>query len=304
MKWKKLGLVFNPKGKFDWAVSHALQPTPLVLEDRIRAFVGLRDAQGVSRIGFVDVDRHDPGRVLGYSPTPILDIGEDGCFDENGVVPSAIVADGTRLYLFYAGYQLGKKVRFSVLGGLAVSDDGGVSFRRQQRVPVFERTDKETLFRVPHSVIVEDGLWRAWYGAGDHFVQGAAKTLPVYDIRYTESRSVTEFREDGRVVLPTTGTEYRLGRPYLFRRAPGRHYLFYGFSTEDEPYRLGYAVSDDLLTWRREDDRLGIVPSESGWDSEMLAYPAVVATGSKVVMLYNGRNYGEDGFGAAELVEW
>src|SRR6185437_2290189 len=127
MKWRELGLVFNPAGKFEWAVSHALQPTPLVLKDRIRVFVGLRDSQGVSRVGAVDLDRNDPAVVLSYSTQPVLDIREDGCFDENGVVPSAVIKHDGVVYLYYAGYQLGAKVRFTVLGGLAISDDGGVT---------------------------------------------------------------------------------------------------------------------------------------------------------------------------------
>lgn len=304
MRWKKLGLVFDPRGKFSWADKHALQPTPLILEDRIRVFVGLRDGKGVSRVGYVDLDKTDPTRVLGYSAKPVLDIGEDGCFDDNGVVPSAVVVHDGRVFMYYAGYQLGAKVRFLVLGGLAISEDGGETFQRYQRVPVFERTRKETLFRVPHTVVYEGGYWKVWYGGGNRFAQGGRKTLPIYDIRYLESTSPTRFPEEGTVVLETAGEEYRLGRPFVFIRAPGQYYMFYGYSTEQEPYRLGYAESGDLKSWTRRDADLGLPLASEGWDSQMMAYPSVIQLDGKVYMFYNGNNYGEDGFGAAELLEW
>ena len=40
---KNKKLIFSPKGKIDWAVDTALQPTPLVLDDRIRVYAGFRD---------------------------------------------------------------------------------------------------------------------------------------------------------------------------------------------------------------------------------------------------------------------
>ena len=303
MKWNRRGLIFNPKGKFDWAEKHALQPTPLVLTDKIRVFVGLRDASGVSRIGYVDLAKEDPAKVLSFSKKPILDVGEDGCFDENGVVPSAVVVHENKIYLFYAGYQVGTKVRFSVLGGLAISEDGGETFKRASRTPVFERNTDETLFRVPHTVLLEDGLWKAWYGGGDHFIQGKEKSLPVYDIRYTESTTAYNFAKAGRVILETSGNEYRLGRPYVIKNN-NIYYMFYGYSTETSPYKLGYAQSVDLKNWIRCDDNLGVDLAKEGWDSEMMAYPSVLQLNSKTYLFYNGNNYGEEGFGLLELVEW
>lgn len=302
MKWIKKGLLFNPKNKFYWATSHALQPTPFVLDDKIRVFSGFRDDKGQSRIGFVDLDKNNPTEIISLSERPILDLGEPGCFDEHGVVPSAIVKNGSQIFLFYAGYQIGHGVRFSVLGGLAISNDGGQTFTRARRVPVFERTEQETLFRVPHTVLLENDIWKAWYGGGDHFIYGVNKSLPVYDIRYTESQDPYHF-STGRILLETSGDEYRLGRPFVLNQN-GMYYMFYGFSTENAPYKLGYATSSDLISWERKDEQLGLDLSASGWDSQMMAYPAIIQSNEKTYMLYNGNNYGEEGFGLAELLQW
>lgn len=303
MKWRKFGLIFN-SGCFDWSRDSALQPTPLKLDDRIRVFVGSRDDNGVSRIGYADLDVNDPAKVIGYSKAPVLDIGDDGCFDENGVVPSAVVKLDGVVYLFYAGYQLGTKVRFSVLGGLAISVDDGKTFKRIKKTPVFERNDAETLFRVPHSVVFKDNVWKAWYGGGDHFIRRGETTLPAYDIRYTESINPEYFNQVGRVLLETQNDEYRLGRPFFYEKTPGEYVLFYGYSNGSVQYKLGAAFSKDCLNWVRKDDEFNLFSNDGDWDFEMTAYPSVVDLNGRVYLLYNGNNYGQDGFGLAELIEW
>src|SRR5205807_3262627 len=135
----------------------------------------------------VDLDADNPSKVLRVSDRPALDVGIPGAFDENGVVPCAIVRRDHSLYLYYAGYQLGHKVKFFVFSGLAISTDGGNSFQRYSRVPISDRTDREPYFRVVHSLMPENGVWKIWYGGGDSFSQANGKQLPNYDIRYTES---------------------------------------------------------------------------------------------------------------------
>jgi hypothetical protein len=304
MKWLKKGLIFAPDGRLPWARHSALQPTPLVIEDKcIRIYVGLRDEKGVSRVGFVDVDPDNPKRVLDVAEDPVLDIGIDGAFDENGVVPCAVARRNGKIFMYYAGYQLGQKVRFFVLGGLATSDDGGQSFTRYQRTPILERSDQDMFFRVVHSVMLMDGFWRIWYGGGSEWVQGKSKTLPVYDVKYLDSPDGIHLGGEGRVCIPVKGgDEHRVGRPYVIRDQ-GIFKMFYSIGTRTSGYRLGYAESGDGTSWERKDELIGIDVSLSGWDSQMLAYPSVVRREDRVYLFYNGNNYGETGVGYAILEE-
>ncbi|HJR05810.1 MAG TPA: hypothetical protein VJ842_00835 [Pyrinomonadaceae bacterium] len=303
MKWLKRGLVYSPGGASDWAHNSALQPTPYLTPDNtIRIYVGMRDESGVSRVGYVEVSADDPSQVVRVSERPVLDIGKDGAFDENGVVPCAISAreDGA-LHLFYAGYQLGQKVRFYVFGGLATSRDGGESFERYERVPVCDRTDDELLFRVIHTMMFDEGKWKAWYGGGSEFeIDDDGKQYPSYNIRYAESPDGIHLSRDYKVCLDTAGEEYRVGRPYVIKDG-GIYKMFYGASTKTEGYRLAYAESPDGINWTRKDSEVGIDVSESGWDSRMQGYPAVVSCKGKTYMFYNGNDYGREGFGYAEL---
>lgn len=304
MKWIKKGLIYGPPGNQEWARHSALQPTPLLLDpETIRVYCGFRDNDGISRVGFVDIDADNPSRVLRVSDRPVLDIGVPGAFDENGVVPCAIVSRENNLYLYYAGYQLGQKVKFFVFSGLAISRDGGRSFERHSRVPICDRSDRELFFRVIHSIRLEQGRWKVWYGAGDTYTTVDGIQLPNYDIRYTESADGIALDSDFVLAVKVRGNEYRVGRPYVIR-ANGFYRMFYSAGTHSDGYRLAYAESQDGINWSRKDEEVGITVSTQGWDSEMQAYPAIISSKDKTYLFYNGNNYGRDGFGYAVLEHW
>ncbi len=305
MQWEKKGLIYGPSGESSWAKHSALQPTPLVMTEAgfIRVFAGMRDQEGVSRVGFVDVDAENPAHVRRVSRTPALDVGIPGAFDENGVVPCAIVERDGELHLFYAGYQIGQKVKFYVFGGLAVSRDGGETFTRLSRVPISDRTDAELFFRVIHTMMRDGKGWRAWYGGGDSFDTSNGFQYPRYNIRHAFSADGIHLENDYQVCVDMRGGEYRVGRPYVIKR--GELYrMFYGVGTVEEGYRLAYAESSDGINWTRKDSEVGIEISSSGWDSHMQAYPAVVTYEDHTYMFYNGNDYGRGGFGYAALKSW
>jgi hypothetical protein len=211
-----------------------------------------------------------------------------------------VVERDGKLYLYYAGYQLGQKVRFFVFGGLAVSDDGGATFRRHSRVPICDRTDDEMLFRVIHTMMLDDGRWRAWYGAGSVFSNSDGRQLPNYNIRHAEAPNGVTLDRDYAVCIDTGAEEYRVGRPYVIKR-DGVYRMFYCADTAARGYRMAYAESSDGIAWVRKDDEIGIDVSASGWDSGMQAYPSLIEHRDRVYLFYNGNNYGEEGFGYAEL---
>ena len=73
--------------------------------------------------------------------------------------------------------------------------------------------------------------------------------------------------------------------------------MWYCYAIDD--YRIGYAESQDGITWERKDNEVGIDVSESGWDSEMIEYPFVFEHKRGKYMFYNGNDYGNEGIGYA-----
>jgi predicted GH43/DUF377 family glycosyl hydrolase len=305
MKWEKRGLIYGPDGSSGWARHSALQPTPLLREAQgyIRVFVGMRDSEGVGRIGFLDVSAENPSKVLRVSNSPVLDIGGPGAFDDNGVIPSAIVERDGRLYLFYAGYQLVRKVKFLAFGGVAISDDDGETFTRYSRAPICDRTNDEVCFRVIHTMMFDDGGWRAWYGGGDSFEVEHDKQYPRYNVRHAESPDGIHLSEDYQVCIDMSDAEHRVGRPYVIKDG-SLYRMFYGAGTKENGYRLGYADSMNGVDWTRKDREIGIDISASGWDSQMQAFPSVVRYDAQTFLFYNGNDYGSEGFGYAVLEHW
>lgn len=303
MRWQKQGLIWSPDGTNSWRNAHAMVPTPyLKSTDCIRLYVASTDLDMVGRVGFLDLDARDPSRILGISNEPVLDIGEPGCFDDNGINTTAVLPNGDELWMYYLGYQKGVRVRYFLFGGLAVSIDGGDTFVRRSRVPVIDRGDRETLLRSAPWVLRDRGKWRMWYVAGERHIVVDGTTRPTYEIRHLESDDGVIWPRQGEtaISLLDDGDEYALGRPYVVRLEQG-YRMWYSMRTQSLGYRLGYATSPDGLTWTRQDDAKGLEPSEQGWDSEMICYGAEFSTEYGVYIFYNGNDYGRSGVGYAVL---
>jgi sucrose-6-phosphate hydrolase SacC (GH32 family) len=294
MKIKRLGLVFQPKFDNSWQDNSCLQPTPLMLEDRIRVFVGMRNKSGVSRVGYVDIDKNNPMQVLGYSQSPILDIGENGCFDDNGVVPCSILQDKEKILLYYAGYLIPSNFKFHVFSGLAISEDGGTSFQRYKKVPLMERTNNETCFRVVHSIIKKDESYTFFYGGGS-----STKGLsPIYDIRTTVTNNLYSVTEEYKTAINLAPGRTRVGRPFVIK-IRDLYYMFYGYSDAKTQYKLEYATSTNCENW--QSNPIEIYGGDSDLDNEMSAYPSIFFTNDKYYILYNGNDYGKYGLLLGEL---
>lgn len=305
MKWLKHGVIWRPDGSRGWARSHATAPTPIRLDDgTLRVYVQSRDADNVGRVGFVDLDPADPRRVIGEAQSPVLDVGEPGSFDDNGVFQTSVVplADG-RLAMYYVGFELCHHIRYRLLTGLAVSGDGGASFQRIKSVPILERSTEEPHFRCGAFVRREADRFRMWYIAGGSWETIDGKALPVYDIRYLESDDGVRWPDNGQVVLPIdSAVEHGFGRPYIVRR-PDHDRMHYSIRKRTPArYRMGLATSEDGIVWKRRDGDLGIDVSSSGWEDDSVEYGAEIDAGGRTWLFYNGNDFGRTGICIAELL--
>src|SRR5262245_55099905 len=301
MNWVKRGLVYGPRGERSWARHSALTPTPFLVSDEvIRVYAGFRDDQGISRIGYVDVDATDPSRVITVSKEPILDIGRPGCFDDHGVILGDVVRSQEGVRMYYVGFQHADKVKFLAFTGLARSQDDGLSFQRVSETPVLDRSDEGLFIRAIHTVRQDQGVWRLWYAAGRRWEYIAGAPYPAYSIYCLESGDGITLGGAGRLCLEGRDGEYRIGRPRV-DRSDGLYTMYYTRGTVAGDYLPGYAESRDGLVWSRMDERVGIDPSPDGWDSRTLCYPSPCRVNGKVYLFYNGNDMGRDGFGFAEL---
>lgn len=304
LRWHKLGLVWHPPGTQGWARSHAMIPTPLLeANGSLRIYYSACDALGIARPAWVDLDADDPTRVLAAASAPLLDTGRPGTFDDNGAVVTSVVAvDERTRFLYYVGFELCHHIRYRLLTGLAISEDGGMTFRKYLETPILERSPAELYFRCGPQVIREDGRFRMWYIAGSEWTEVQGKQLPVYVIRHLTSTDGIHWPEVGETLrFPMGDDEHGFGRPWVVPRPEGGYDMYYSVRRRSlGAYRLGFATSDDGLAWQRQDDRLGLDVSPTGWDSEAVAYSAVISLGDRTYCFYNGNGFGASGFGCAE----
>lgn len=305
MKWIKKGLVYSPKGDVEWAKHSALTPTPLMLNEKvIRIYAGFRDENGVSRIGYVDVEAENPSNVIRVSKSPVLDIGEPGTFDDNGVILGEVLRVDSDVYMYYVGFQLVKNVKFLAYSGLAISKDGGNTFQRYSTAPILDRSAKDKYIAAIHSVIFDEGIWKVWYASGNGWEYINDQPFPQYNIKYLESSNpylLNKSKSENLACVEVKGNEYRIGRPRVYK-INGKYFMFYTKGTTRGDYVAGFAESCDGKNWIRRDDELGLYPSNSGWDSLALCYPSLIRYREKIYAFYNGNNMGREGFGYAEMI--
>lgn len=312
MKWEKRGLIFCPDGSQDWQFQFAMLPTPLLINPkRLRVFIGFCDEQMRGRIGYVDVNPSNPSQILEISKKPILDLGRNGCFDDNGVVPISVIRKEELIYLYYVGFQLGVKVPYYMFCGLAISSDNGDSFKRYSEVPILDRKDSELFARcgcfVRHEPQESKDAFKMWYvgSVGEGWVANIdQKKLPLYQMKYINSADGIDWNENRskKCMEFANEDEHGFGRPYVFKEQ-NIYKMYYSIRTYSRGYYIGYAESNDGVRWNRKDSLCNITTSKSGWDSKNISYPTLFKNHQKSYMFYNGNGCGQSGFGYAELVD-
>jgi hypothetical protein len=221
-------------------------------------------------------------------------------------MPGCIVSHGANKYLYYVGWNVSSTVPYRNSIGLAITKDDGETFERIYQGPIMDRTAVEPFLCATPFVLIENGIWRMWYLSGVGWEMHDNRAEPLYNIRYAESDDGIEWRRMKRVCIDfKTPSEGGLASPCVIPSRSG-YQMWYcyrnraNYRTEtSSAYRIGYAESPDGLTWTRRDEVAGIDVSESGWDSEMTAYPHVFQHDGRLMLLYNGNGFGRSGFGLA-----
>jgi hypothetical protein len=296
-RWIKKGLIFAAPGAPDWLHSHAALPVADRIGDLHRVYFSSRDKAGRAQVGYFEIKLNAADKILRLSATPVIALGPMGAFDDSGVTTSWVVNHQGKKYHYYSGWSLGVTVPFYFYVGLALSEDGGESYQRVSCAPILERNVVDPYLTASPCVLVEDDLWRMWYVSGTGWEMNEGKPRHHYHIRYAESSDGIHWRREGRVCIDyKSRDEYAIARPCVIKEN-GLYKMWY--SHRGESYRIGYAESADGIEWNRKDAQCGIDVSNSGWDSEMIAYPYVFEHEGRHYMLYNGDGYGRTGIGLA-----
>lgn len=316
MKWTKRGLIFQPSQHVlpNGCSEFAQSPQALVCEDYVRVYFSTRrrEANGnfLSHIAFVDFDK-GMKNILRVSTDRVIELGRLGCFDEHGIFPMNVVRHNGAVYAFTCGWSRRVSVSVETSIGLAISRDGGSTFQKMGEGPILSSSLHEPFLVGDPFVAVCGRTWHMWYIYGTRWIRNHApgsSAERVYKIAHATSTDGVTWIRDGRPLisdslnpdecqaLPTViGVNHRYHMYFCYREATDFR------RNKNRGYRIGYAHSDDLQNWTRDDENVGIGFSSEGWDSDMMCYPHVFRCDENVYLLYNGNEFGRDGFGLARL---
>lgn len=315
-RWRKLGLVFSPASVANrpaWMHEYAQAPNVVIYDDFIRVFFCCRPPpdekkQFISRCAFVDLDRKNLFKIVRVSTQPVLELGGLGDFDEFGTYPVSVIRDEENLLAYYGGWTRCVSVPFDVALGVARSKNRGESFEKLGRGPVLSASMTEPFVITSPKIRKYDNVWYLFYTAGRRWFIDNGRAEIIYKLRMATSQDGMVWKRLNKDIMEDAlGAEEAQACPDVIF-SQGRYHMFFCYrqatdfrKNKRNSYRIGYASSFNLTDWTRDDKRVGIEPSEDGFDSEMVAYPTVFALDDSVFMLYLGNEVGRCGFGLAKL---
>ncbi len=307
MSWVKKGLVYAPSQKYDWNQSHAQVPVVDIFNEKIwRIYYSSRDKNNISRTSFIEVEAGNPENILYEHSSPILDLGRPGTFDDCGIMPTCIInsGKGNEKYLYYIGWTKPESLPYKNAIGIAVTEDG-IHFRKMFETPVLAYNQNEQYF-CGTAYVIKEKLWRMWYLSCIKWEMIDGKQEPYYNIKYAESEDGINWKREESVAIELkNGNEGGLVSAAVVKENDS-YKMWYGMRSAngyrthiEKSYRIGFAESENGISWTRKDEAAGIDISKKGWDSEMISYPYIVTYKEKKYLFYNGNGFGRSGFGYA-----
>jgi hypothetical protein len=193
--------------------------------------------------------------------------------------------------------------------GHAISYDEGESYVRIGLGPVVAPSLMEP-FLIGDPFVLHDGeQFHMWYIFGTCWSKGVVgepeRTYRIGHQLSIDGHNWTRSADGRQIVEPLNELEAQ-AMPTVALIDGVAHMFFcyrntFGFRKDSSKgYRLGHATSTNMSDWTRTESDFGNWREPGGWDSEMMCYPNVHSDGDSLYLLYNGNQFGHDGFGLAE----
>ena len=317
MKWNKLGKIFDPTGITlpNGCVQFAQSPQALVFDDFVRIYFSTRAARPgngkyLSHIAFVDMDLGLSQSIRVSATERVIPLGGLGCFDEHGIFPMNVVRHAgrdPRVHLRLEPARLG--FRRDRHRPRRSADDDGLTFQRLGTGPVAGGVAARALpgrrrlrpghrRRLSHVVHLRHGLEAA---------RCRARPERVYKIGHAASprRASPGSKEEARRSSPTAWRRRMPGAADGRRVSATVSHVLLLPAVVGLPDEHGPRLPDRLMhgrrpgDWTRDDERSA---SRSRPEAGIRRWCATRTCSSATeYLLYNGNDFGRDGFGLAVL---
>ncbi len=282
MNWIKKGPIFC-------GVSAQL-PVVDVYANKYRIYFSRRDGKGHSLPCYVDFAKNLKEIIYTSIQQPILDLGKPGSFDHNGIMPTDIITleNGIK-YLYYVGWSKRLDVPYHNSIGLAISKDGGNTWKKYSEGPILSASAIDPNFIGTVSVeppLLNLNYWRMNYSSA-RWVEIEGKLEPIYDIKTATSKNGLNWYHSGIIEMSLNDDE---GGIAAFRKCRNRYFFSVRNKSDFRTNTLNsYKIKSVDLYMSNEDLEL-----EPEGDELMCAYPFIIEEEDKFIMFYN-TDFGKNG---------
>lgn len=290
MRAIKKGLIYETN---NWAQCPVVDD----LGTKLRIYYSARGCDGRSFITYIEVHALDPSMVLYEHKAPIIGLGDNGMFDQDGMIPSCIRRIGTNKFLYYTGWSRKLSVPYeNQIGMLKVN---GNFHQRLYKGPIIGKSRSNPIFT--GSLLIQndylgslDVMYKGFYISCNKWVNGE----PYYSLRSAKSingidwdsheNEIDLVEGEGGICSPALHGVDKM--TFCVRGNEGYRLL------ANKSYSIQWAQLENNK-WIRKGSLPGLEKSESGWDSQMVCYPYI----HKDFIFYNGNNFGRSGIGFAQI---
>lgn len=299
MEWIKKGQVFKIGKKHEKLNSHASNPLAVHLQgDVFRVFFSSRDVNNRSSVGYVDMDIVKSS-IINECQLPVLEYGTKDSYYSHGIsIGNLYLGCDNENYILFMGWQVRDNQHWR-------GDIGRIKLIDKQEMivdtkGVFMTTDEEDQVSLSYPFVIKhEGIYKMWYGSTKDWSSENGEMVHV--IKYATSKDGESWQKHGVAIPYQIGVAQAFSKPSVIIDDKGYHMWYSYRSGTGTTYRVGYSFSKDGLTWVNKLDETGIDVSLNGWDSNMICYPFVFDHKGERYMLYNGNDYGKEGFGLAVM---
>jgi hypothetical protein len=303
MEWTKQGLIYSCDF---FETGYAQDAFIDKVDDKIwRIYYSARTKDVVSLPFFIDVKAGNPKNILHVHDKPLAYPGKPGTFDDSGITMTSIVNVGDVKYLYYCGWNKKVSVPYALSIGVMIVKNEGTVYEKMFDGPIMDRSKDNPIAVSAPFVMYDEEIFKLWYISFTKWKDYSGRMEPTFVIKYATSTNGIDWNTSDEICINSTYDGESFARPWVikdkgiykmwfstrgpvgYREKGGQHYL------------IEYAESQDGEQWERKADQTGLHLSESGWDSEMLAYASVIEHNGIYYMLYNGNGFGKTGFGYA-----
>lgn len=203
---------------------------------------------------------------------PVLDLGEDGSWDDGRVYVPKVVYDGSSYHMWYngSGGTGGEQI------GYATSPDGSTWARYEGNpvLPTRESGAWDSGNTGPGGVYFDGENFHMWYAGNAFGAHG------VFNVGYASSADgISWSRSDLNPVLESESSTWEKGRvsaSSVLLDSQGKYHMWYD-GGDFAKWRIGYATSTDGLSWTKAASMPVLdVGGAGSWDSEFVSFPTVL----------------------------